>query len=162
MRKTTASIIGFFLFLNLTAQRGIDSLRHLLREAKEDTTRVNLLNKIASGYAESRPDSTLKYASDALKLSGQTKYKKGEIEAIRNLGGAFIMAGDYSKALEYAIDALKKSEALNDKDLVASNLWAIGVVYGFKGDYAQAQDYMLKSNKIYEEMHSDLDMGRTL
>ncbi len=125
----------------------------------EDTTRINLLNRISANYAESRPDSTLKYANDALTLAKKTNYKKGEIEAMRNLGWAFLMAGDYSKALEYSLEALKKSEVLGDKKLIAGCINTIGGVYSFQGDYRQALPYALKNREIYEEIHSDHDLG---
>lgn len=104
MRKTICFVTIIFLVANLSAQQGIDSLRRLLINGKEDTTVINLMNRIASDYVESKPDSTLKYSTNALMLSKKSNYKKGEIEAIRNLAGAFLMAGDYSKALEYSLD----------------------------------------------------------
>jgi tetratricopeptide (TPR) repeat protein len=162
MRKTTASIIGLFLFIHLAAQQRIDSLRRLLTEAKEDTTRINLINKIAGGYAESKPDSILKYANDALALAKGTNYEKGEIEAMRNLGWGFLMAGDYSKALEYSLEALKKSEVLGDKKLIAGCNNRIAGVYSFQGDYRQAMPYALKNREICEEIHSDRDLGVAL
>ena len=55
----------------------------------EDTTRINLINRISAKYGASKPDSTLKYANDALTLSKKINYKKGEIEAIRHLAWAF-------------------------------------------------------------------------
>src|SRR4030095_10829046 len=97
MRKCTALIITFFFLVGLNAQRGIDSLQQLLSNAKEDTVRIKLINRIASNYGESKPDSMLKYAGDALRLSKQTNNKKGEIEADRNLSGAFVMGGDFSR-----------------------------------------------------------------
>ena len=161
MRKCIGFITAIFLFTHLFAQHGIDSLRQLLMHA-EDTTRINLLNRISANYVESRPDSTLKYANDALTLSKQTNYNKGEIEAMRNLGWAFLMAGDYSKALEYSLEALKKSEVLGDKKLIAGCINAIGGVYSFQGDYRQALPYALKNREIYEEIHSDHDLAGAL
>src|SRR4029453_2307768 len=97
----------------------------------------------------------MKNAGDALRLSKQTNNKKGEIEADRNLSGAFVMAGDYSRGLEYALDALKKSEALKKKNFVVGFFWVVGFFYGVKGNTLPYQEYLLKSEKIFEEMHSD-------
>jgi tetratricopeptide (TPR) repeat protein len=161
MRKCIGFITAIFLFTNLCAQQGIDSLRRLLMHA-EDTTRINLINRISAKYGASKPDSTLKYANDALTLAKKTNYKKGEIEAMRNLGWAFLLAGDYSKALEYSLEALKKSEVLGDKKLIAGCNNAIGGVYSIQGDYLQALPYVLKNREIYEEIHSDHDVGVAL
>ena len=162
MRKTICFVTVIFLFTSLSAQQRIDSLQRLLMHATEDTARSNLMNRIASNYVESKPDSSLKYANDALTLSKQTNYKKGEIEAIRNLAAAFLMAGDYSKALEYSLDALKKSEMINNKELIASSLWAIGGVYSFQGDNQQGLDYMVKAKEMYSETHSEHNIGGAL
>jgi len=162
MRKCIGFITAIFLFVNLFAQQRIDSLQRLLMQTTEDTTRIDLMNRIASDYIESKPDSTLRYANDALRFSKKTNYKEGEVEAMRNLAGAFLMAGDYSTALEYSLDALKKSEMINNKELIASSLWAIGGVYSFQGDNQQALDYMVKSKEIYNEMHSDYYIGGAL
>src|SRR5436190_1978553 len=144
MRKTICFVTVIFLFTSLSAQQRIDSLQRLLMHATEDTTRINLINRIAAKYGLSKPDSTLKYANDALTLAKKTNYKKGEIEAMRNLGWAFLMAGDYSKALEYSLEALKKSEVLGDKKLIAVCISAIAGVYSLQGDYRQTLPYILK------------------
>src|SRR5689334_15027171 len=107
MRKCTAFVTTIFLLTDLFAQEGIDSLRQLLVYTKEDTVRVNLLNRIAENYPLLNPDSTYKYGNDALVLSREINYRKGEAEAIRNLATAFTFTGDFSRGLEYSLDALK-------------------------------------------------------
>src|SRR5215471_4072763 len=110
MRKVTALVVTTFLFLDVCAQHEIDSLRGLLTSAKQDTTRINLLNAIGATYAESKPDSTFKYSTYALVLSRKSNYKKGEITALLHLAGPSAFAGDFPGALEYVLGALKKSE----------------------------------------------------
>jgi len=162
MRTTICFVIGIFLLINLSAQKGIDSVRQLLAAARDDTTRINLVNRLAQNYSESKPDSTLKYANDALMLAKKINYKKGEIEAMRNLGWAFLMAGDYSKALEYSLEALKKSEVLGDMKLIAGCNNEIGGVYSLQGDFLQALPYTLKNREIYEQIHFDHELGVAL
>jgi len=111
MRKCIGFITAIFLFANLFAQQRIDNLQRLLMQATKDTTRIDLLNRISANYVESRPDSTLRYANDALMLSKKTNYNKGEIDAMRNLGLALLMAGDYSKSLEFSLEALKSNSS---------------------------------------------------
>ena len=162
MKKATAGVISLFLFLSLSAQQGVKNLQQLLINAKADTTRINLMNRIAGSYAESRPDLTFKYGHDALALSGKANYTIGKVEAIRNIGIAFLGTGDFSKALEYALDALKRSEALGEKKLIAACLIAIGVVYSAQGDHQLALPYSLKANAIYEDLNTDVDLAGSL
>src|SRR5262245_912696 len=129
MRKIIVVFISFAIFLNAGAQRDIDSLRGLLVKAKEDTVRINLMNRIGRAYGLTSPDSTLKYGADALAFARKINYSKGEIEGIRNISVAYSFAGDFSKGLEYALSALKKSEELGDKSLIARSLWAVALVY---------------------------------
>ena len=109
MKKGFILFAGISCFLHLQAQQNkIDSLRGLLIAAKTDTAKVNLLNQIAGNFVESRPDSNLFYANQALELSRKINYNKGEIAALLHTSAGFTLSGNYSKALENALDALKK------------------------------------------------------
>jgi tetratricopeptide (TPR) repeat protein len=162
MTKSIALIITTLLFTEAFGQRRIDSLQHLLLHSKEDTARINLMNQISLGYAESKPDSTFKYGTDALVLSRKENYRHGEINAMLNLAVPFTVAGDFPKALEYCLDALKKSEALEDKELIASCYWALGNVYFFRGDFHQGLPYAIRAKEIYEELHDETNLASML
>ena len=155
------SVILFFLHLPAQENKN-DSLRRLLIVETADTAKVKLLNQIAGNFAESRPDSNLFYASQALELSRKINYSQGEIAALLYTSAGFTLSGNYSKALENALDALKKSEAIHNDSLNANSLFAIGNIYSIKEDHKMGIPYYLKAKEIYEKLHDSLNVGATL
>jgi tetratricopeptide (TPR) repeat protein len=162
MRKTIALVFALAVFFNVIAQQEIDSLRLLLLNAKEDTVRIDLMNRIGRIYGLTSPDSTLRYGTEALAFARSANYSKGEVEGMRNISVAYSFAGDFSKGLEYALSALKKSDALGDKRLIASSVWAVALVYAGHGDFQRALDYATRATEIYQELHSDADLDKML
>ncbi len=163
MRKIKCVLFLLALSSCLIAQQSeIDSLRQLLIFAKEDTNKVNLLNKLAFNFIESKPDSNLFYANPALELSRKIGYKKGEIRALFNLSGGFTLKGNYSKGLESGLAALKKSEIIHDDHLIANCLFAVGIIYSLQEDHRTAIAYWLNANSIYQKFHDSLGIGNVL
>ena len=144
MKNVTTLLLTIIISLTLAAQQKIDSLRQLLPAAKTDTAVINLMNRIAHEYIESFPDSTLKYATEASRLSHEINYEEGEISSTLQLTDAFTVTGNYSKALELGLDALKRSEDIGNQELITSSLWALGGVYSSQDDDQQAMVYSLK------------------
>jgi len=74
--------IAFFLlnviFCKSQVASNIDSVSHELDNAKEDTSRVLLLNQLAVAYARFEWDTAYWYAQRAYKLADKINYKKGE------------------------------------------------------------------------------------
>jgi len=163
MKKVTCFLFLFLVTLFLSAQQNNnDSLRQLLFVAKEDTTKVNLLNQLSRNFNESKPDSNLFYGLQALELSRKINYNKGEIDALLNTCAGLTLKGNYSKALENGLDALKKSEAsYNDRQMAISFL-SIGVIYSIQEDHRMGIPYELKAKEIYERLHDSLNIGNTL
>jgi len=162
MKKTTTLLLTSIIGLVLTAQQSIDSLRQLLSAAKADTSLIKLMNQIAHEFIESSPDSTLKYATEARRLSQEVNYKKGEIISIIQITNALSVTGNYSKALEHGLDALKRSEALGGQELIISSLWALGGVYSYHEDHQQALVYMLKISEHYKDTPFDKNFAAAL
>ena len=162
MKKSFGIISGILLFFQIAAQQNsIDSLHQLLATAKEDTTRINLLNEIAASYRQSIPDSIIKYANEALTMSSKINYVEGEVNAMRYQSAAFVLVGNFSTALEIALEALKKSEALGNKKLIADCLNEVGGVYAEQGDVRQALVYAHKMKDIYEQANDQPNLAKS-
>jgi len=77
--KTFLFILLFFLnpVAGITQGEGenTDSLKKLLMEAKEDTTRVLLLMQMATAYLRLDPDTALPYAIEGFNLAQEIKFK---------------------------------------------------------------------------------------
>jgi signal transduction histidine kinase len=81
----------------------------------EDTTHVNLLNRMAMAIRESDHDLAGKYAEDALGIAEKIGYLKGKSEALGNLGWVSYRRTDFVNTLHYSIEALKVAEQIGYK-----------------------------------------------
>jgi tetratricopeptide (TPR) repeat protein len=128
--------------------QAIDSLRHLVQQEKQDSTRSLLLEELSHQYEQSNSDSALLLAQQGFTLARQIKFSVGEIKCLIRTGIIFSLTGNDSKALEFLLQALKRSEAINNKQLTGRILGNIGNVYLDLGDERKALEYNLKSREI--------------
>jgi signal transduction histidine kinase len=152
MLKKYCHIILFFLTLAGFARAGtgepIDSIKALLPNARQDTSTVSLYIHIAKHYYHSDPDSTFKYAKQALLLSNALDFPLGKGKAYRMIGIAYSAKSDLDKALEFlflALNEYKNAQSIKDIGVIYTS---IGIVYRKKSDYDKALDYYLKSLEI--------------
>ncbi|MES2763506.1 MAG: tetratricopeptide repeat protein [Bacteroidota bacterium] len=144
----------------LTFAQNIDSLITALKNAKEDTIKVNILLELVENISDD--DVWPQYNEQMLKLSEKLvqskdpsrirKGKKGLADAYNNVGFMYNNQGDIPNALDFFAKSLKMQEALGDKEGVAESLSNIGVIYYFQNDLPRALDYYLKSLKIREQL----------
>ena len=132
-------------------QKLIDSLKNELSTTKEDTTTVILLNNIAKQYIHSSPDSTFKYADNALQLSTNINYKLGKAKAYRLIGLSCSGRSEYDNALNYFFLSVKEAMNVENDDFIAVVYTSIGIVYRKKSDYDEALKYYLKSLEILKK-----------
>src|ERR1700741_2352325 len=84
------------------AQQGkTDSLFTVLKTSGADTGKVNTLNALAMEFRNNDPDTSVYFSGQALALSKNTGYKKGEAEACLWMGTAIPSRGKYDEALYY-------------------------------------------------------------
>ncbi|MBA3665353.1 MAG: tetratricopeptide repeat protein [Bacteroidetes bacterium] len=147
-------LVIFFLQFSLYGQQNkVDSLKNILRTAKEDTNKVNTLNKLGREMELSGDyEKGINYAKEAIQLGEKINYKKGIAAAYKSHGNINIYQGNYAEALKYYFASLKLSEELNDKIGIAKTLSNIGSVYREQSDYPKALDYSFKALKMAEEL----------
>jgi len=121
-----------------------DSLKLLLENEKTDTGRVLRLAELSFEYLESKPDTTMVLALEALSLARQIGFVKGEAVSLNRVGNAYRAFGNnYPKAMEIYLQALKLNEKINNIDGIQRNYTNIGVIFNLQGDYRQALEYFL-------------------
>ena len=99
-RLFLASFISLALVNALAQQSYVDSLHHEINNSKEDTTKVLVLNLLASYYGFNQFDSSIVYADQTIELSEKLNYDYGRSLGFRSLFLAFNCQGNYPKALE--------------------------------------------------------------
>jgi serine phosphatase RsbU (regulator of sigma subunit) len=147
---------ALFLILSYSffPQGTVDSLLSALKIVRQDTIKVNILNKLGKELEFLDQKRAKSYLLQSLKLSEDINYLHGTATACKYLG---YLAEDVSD-LDSSTYFYKKSYDIlvkkGDKPNAAELLKLIGDSYEGKGDYSTALSYLQRSLKAYEELDS--------
>lgn len=147
--------ILLLLSLSFFAQnKEIDSLLIVLKTAKEDTNKVNLLNKLSekAGWRIAKYDRAIEYAEGAKNLAKNLNYKRGEANANHNLGNGYFFQGNYDEAMKNYQASVKLREEIGDERGVANSNNNIGGVYLVQGNYTAVIKYYSVALKIRKKI----------
>ncbi|MBK7762009.1 MAG: tetratricopeptide repeat protein [Bacteroidetes bacterium] len=157
LRNILPFVILLFAVNYAVAQnKEIDSLKNTLAVDEHDSTVVDVLIELSAQYRGISLDTALVYAKKAKNLADEIKYPKGQGYALKAIGLAYNMKGDYVEALRFWKDALQVFEKHDIKVGTANMLNNIGVIYYNKSDEQNALDYYLRSLKVSEEIKDTL------
>ncbi len=166
-------LIPFCITINGSAQNGtMDSLKLLLKTAKQDTIRLNILNTIIDQESDDNiwPDynKQLKEISES-NLSKITSkdpsyqvYLKYLATAFNNYGLLYQYGGEPQKAVDYFESSIKLLKEVKDKKTVSSCFNNIGGFYMQQGKILLGLEYLEKSMKLKEELKDRKGMSVTL
>ncbi len=156
--------LQFLISPCIAQNRVIDSLKVILKNAKHDTTRCNVLNAMIEVESNDaiwpKYNEQLKSISEKnLKLHPSNSilfkmYLKYSALAFNNLGYLAEIKGDISNAIGNYIKSLKISEKIEDKIGIGYILNNIGFLYLDQGEIAKAKEYTFKSLKLYKETNT--------
>src|SRR5688572_11170986 len=118
-----------------------DSLRTLLVQAKDDTTRVNVLAQLSGSYVNVNPDSIFLYGQQGLRLAQSIGYTKGEITCKDALALYWWAVGDYATAIKLSHEVLDYAKKAKDaiKELVTYA--RVASFYRDQGDNKEGLQY---------------------
>ncbi len=136
--------------------KGIDSLKHKLSIATNDTSRVLRMIDIGYAYRNQKNDSDFIYGQRALNLSQRIKFLRGEANAYDRLGNCFRLKGDFPKALEFLFKGLQIAEKEHYLEEVGNCFNSISIVYSQLNDFPDAINYQRQALKIFEPINMDL------
>jgi tetratricopeptide (TPR) repeat protein len=136
---------------------GADSLLNKLKNyPQDDSLRVNLLNQLAYEFYLSSPEQSLDYAYEAIALSKQLNYPRGEAQGLRQVGLVAWAQSNYSSALKNFVNGLKIAERLNDEQTMADITGNIGLVYHGLENYSEALMYHERSLKMQRKLRNEV------
>jgi two-component system, NtrC family, sensor kinase len=96
----------------------IDSLRHEIEIAKNDTTKIVLFSTITEAYAETKPDSSVYFAEQQLMLARKLNLKLNEADALAQMGYALLNMGNYPRSLQTLLSALAIAEDSKSEQII--------------------------------------------
>jgi tetratricopeptide (TPR) repeat protein len=143
MRMYIALIGSFCSFIGTAKSQPTDSLRQVIAQSKEDSSKVFLLRKLARTYLDSRPDSCYYYASWGLRLAQKLHEPKGESICLSLIGTIRCYIGDFPQALEISLRSLRIAEQVNDAQAVGDACNSLGIIYYFQKSYRKAMEYYI-------------------
>jgi len=141
-----------FLVLTLSkpvAANPIDSLRQLLPSVKK-TDKAELLNEISESYRYQNPDSSIHFGRLAKATSLAQKQSERYLDAVKNIGIGFYIAGQYDSALAY-VEEFFQGEP-KDIESRSSLLNLKGLCLLRKGENKGAMDAFFESLKEADKL----------
>ncbi|HZY79694.1 MAG TPA: tetratricopeptide repeat-containing sensor histidine kinase [Cyclobacteriaceae bacterium] len=128
----------------------------------EDTTQVNLLNRMAMAIRESDHELAAKYAEDALEMAEKINYQKGKAEALGNLGWVCYRRTDFVNTLHYSIEAMKIAEQIGYKTEMARSMNNIAAVSFEQKQYEKALGEFKKALRLARASGEGKVIGRSV
>ena len=102
-------LLPFFVSAQ-SGQKQLDSLHVALKNASNDTVRMDVYFQLELFYNEINLDSSLFYLDQSIPIAQKLKLKINEAGALTNKGYMLMHLGDYPKSLETFLQALKIEE----------------------------------------------------
>ena len=149
----TCYFISFFSILHLCAQqRQIDSLRVLVSLDKEDSFKVQHLNKLSNIYCDQgEMRKALECGKASSILAQKINYPSGVAKAYSSMAFANSLQADYSGSLTYYTRALEITQQMGNKSASASIISSMGLIYDAQGRLPDALANFLRALKLAEE-----------
>lgn len=159
MRAPTTLLLGLFAQI-LLGQSLADSLRHALGKSPADTGRVMMLVDYAWEINETQTEEAEARLQEALRLSRQLQFAKGEAYALSGMGTIEDIRGNVEQAEMYHKQSLSIRRMLGNPRDIAASLNNLGVISEWKDDFVSALKYHRESYNIMQDLGDSLRMAR--
>lgn len=154
MRKTFLLLLLLFFFKALCSGQSseLSGIRSSLTHISDSLRYVDALNRMAMLLYEKNVDSTFYYTRKAREIADRLGYRKGQADALNNLGVFFDIKGNLQLGLRYYNEAHEVYTALGDDANRVQTLMNIAMVYKSIG----------KNQRAIRKFGEALQMGKKL
>jgi tetratricopeptide (TPR) repeat protein len=128
----------------------LDSLKHVIKEFKQDTNTIISLFEYANFYYTNY-DTTLMYYNRAYELAGKLKNDKYRASCLVLIEQVYTRNKNFRKALELNFDLIKLYENMSDTFGIAQTCLELGGVYDNLGDEESSILYNKKAYTIFKK-----------
>ncbi len=122
-----------------------------------DTSRANMLIKLASDYSRRNAFLVEKYAGEGLVLSRKLNFPSGIMRSMRLSGHACLDQGKFPDALDNLLEALTLAEQEHNRLQTAAVLNELGELYLTLNDFVLARSYLDRSIQIYSQLKDEFN-----
>ena len=126
----------------------VDSLKRLINDQPHDSVKLKANLELSSQVFRFQPDSAIVYASEAKRLAEELEKNEDLGYALKNIGLAYYVKGDFKEVLEYWEESLAIFQSIDNSLGISNLLNNLGAVYYSKGDDPRALENYLESLKI--------------
>jgi tetratricopeptide (TPR) repeat protein/serine phosphatase RsbU (regulator of sigma subunit) len=155
-------IFCFFILMGRVSKaqsKQIDSLKNVLKVAKQDTDKLKIIHTIAWGYQANMPDTAIAWATKELQLAIHSNQKLYIGKAHNVIGVCCMNKGNYPMALEHCLKALNYFEGVKNNKWIVSSYNNIGIIYSDQSNYSKALEYYLKILQIPQDPSNQILFG---
>jgi tetratricopeptide (TPR) repeat protein len=156
----------------MAQQHKIDSLFHMIRSSKQDTSVVDACLNLCELLSASRPDTVIPLCTYALDLIEKNEGKAGPKEqsyftlakanALNDIGSIYYSRGQIKEALDYYHQAIAIQEKINNKRDLATSFNNLGAIYIGQGQLNESLDYFQKAWKLQREIKDSVGIARSV
>ncbi len=140
--------------------KNLDSLLNVVKIAKDDTSKTNLLNKISTTYLETDLEKSLDFAKRSLALSEKIGFKKGIANAYFLMGNICNYKAEHLEAANWFKRSLAIRKELSLMTDVGQTYSSIGYCYEDMGNFPEAKKNYLASLKIREQLKDKIGIAK--
>lgn len=162
MRCAISFLLLFIVHFAFGQQSKLDSLYiDLEKHPQEDSIRLDIMFDICYLEGYSNPEKSKELAEQALRISKELNYLRGEGRANRYLAVYYNGVGDKGKAATFAYGMLKAFEQLGpsaEKGIGQANQ-LLGIIHEEMQEYDKANTYYREALSIYKKLDLKRDIG---
>jgi signal transduction histidine kinase len=129
----------------------LDSLETLLKNTRQDSNKVDVLNAIAFIQQASSTQKSLERAQEALQIAHKLDYKFGIHKSSWLISYAYFLKADYEQSLQYGKESIAIAQKINYSAGVSRNYRNFALLYERQNKYDKSLEYYFASLKINEE-----------
>lgn len=151
MRLRLTIIIILFCCPPVFAQSNPDSLLALIKNAKEDTAKVDLLVEMSAVYFQKDNNKSREYGQQVLDLATKLHYDIGIVRGNNLVGRTYAVQDKLPEALKYFEAALQKAHEIKNARYEGMMHSSISAVYTANDDYDKALQHALQAKEVFEK-----------
>jgi len=162
--------IFLFIFIVLTncvfaqneENKIIDSLKIELTKAINDTSKVNILNRLTRENFYTKPKIAIQFGEKALKLATKANWKKGIAISANNLGISWWVDANYIESIKNFQKSLLSYQDLRNPKGISEAYNHLGLLHVEIEKYNEAFVYFFKAYKVNQVTKDKIAIGYNL
>ena len=137
-KKIVFTSVLLFSFISFSQQNEINSIKNEIKNAKNQESKIDNINKLGIYWYETNYDSASYYFEKARLISKKNNYKKGLFDYASNMGNVYMYQGKFDKMKLLMQSSMQLAKSLKDKHYIAIFTINLGCAYMYDAQYEKA------------------------